>query len=107
MTRYLDETSVPKLTVSSDSGKTEDLGRSVRPTDETVIKVFYTDPDRNQYTAVRVSADTPAAVVLKTAAKKMPSEEVGNIVLAEIKSNGGKEHTRLLNNKYSEYIVKF
>lgn len=83
--RFFDELNQNKLTVSSDVNKSEDSIRPIRPTDESVIKVYNAD---GTYTAVRVSAETRASAVLKMAAKKLQLE--GSVVLAEIKSNGGK-----------------
>ncbi|OQV15103.1 Rap guanine nucleotide exchange factor 4 [Hypsibius exemplaris] len=83
---YYEEMAAAKLTVSSDSSKSEDLGRPIRPSDETIVKVFSGTVDPT-YTAVRVSAETRAEVILKLATKKQPSSESG-FVLVEIKSNG-------------------
>ncbi|XP_055336396.1 rap guanine nucleotide exchange factor 4-like isoform X2 [Paramacrobiotus metropolitanus] len=73
-----------KLNISSDGTKSsEDNLRPIRPSDESVIKVYNADAT---YSTVRVSADMRASVVLKAAAKKLQIE--GNVVLVEMKSNG-------------------
>ena len=63
--KYFEElqSSQRQLNVSSDSNKSDDLSRPVRPTDESIVKV-YNGTEISSYTAVRVSADTRTAVVL-------------------------------------------